>query len=344
MAGPRLQAIFQRQISGDDALLALAQRRFSEAGLGAEYHPNYPEELRDILRFRPSESDRYTVHLPRDIRLLDPTGRDRICAFAAAADARMAGLVVHDQKEVASRFKDYIAAVRQLDARLAFDSEGDGAAVFIEYAAGLEPALFVTLHEAVRDCPRIGACIDIGHMGIFQCGRAFRLEHPDLDVWQCKSHTPELRKYIASVQDACRTALPATLELVTALARLGKPLHFHLHDGHPSSTLSMYGLSDHLSFYEEIPIPFSYRGSHTLPTIFGPLGLQHIVAAARTALADEMLSFTLEIHPPPGRQPLGEYSSLFEHWQDLTNAERMQHWIEVLLRNHRLLQDVVDCT
>ena len=340
MAGPRLQAIFHRQLSGDDALLALAQRRFREAGLGAEYYPENPEELGGILRFQPSGSERYTVHLPRHISLLDPYGLDRICAFAAAADARLAGLVVHDQQEVVSRFEDYVAAVRQLDARLR--GQGCGAVVLIEYAVGLEPAMFVALHEAVRDCPGIGACIDIGHMGIFQCWRAFRREHPGLDVWQYKAHTPELRTHIASIQAACGTALPVTLELVTSLASLGKPLHFHLHDGHPSSTLNMYGLSDHLSFYEEIPIPFSYRGSHALPTIYGPLGLQRVVAAARAALSDDMLSFTLEIHPPQGRQPLGEYSSLFEHWQDLANAERMQYWIEVLLRNHRLLQEA--CT
>jgi hypothetical protein len=220
--------------------------------------------------------------------------------------------------------------------------QGTGPLVLIEYAAGLELAMFVALHEAVRDCPRISACIDIGHVGIFQCQRAFQRKHPNLDVWQLKASTPELCTHIASVQAACGTALPAVLEMVASLSRLNKPLHFHLHDGHPSSTFSPYGVSDHLSFFQEIPIPFGYRGSYALPAMFGPLGLQRIVAAARAALPDEMLSFTLEIHPPAGRQPLGEYTSLFGHWQDRTNAERMQYWIEVLLRNHRLLQDA--CT
>jgi hypothetical protein len=62
MVGPRQQAIFQRLIHGDHALLELAQRRFREAGLGAEYYPDSPEELHDTLRFQPSESDRYTIH------------------------------------------------------------------------------------------------------------------------------------------------------------------------------------------------------------------------------------------------------------------------------------------
>lgn len=337
MAGPRLQAIFQRQIPGDNALLALAQRRFREAGLGAEYHPDSPEELHALLPFQPRDSDRYTVHLPRDIRLLDASGRDRVCAFAAATDERGAGLVIHDQAEVAGRFEDYVAAVRQLDARLRM--QGPGPLLLVEYAAGLEPATFGALHEAVRDCSRVSACIDIGHIGIFQCQRAFQQEHPGLDIWQLKPQNPELRTHIAGVQAACRTALPAVLEMVTTVGRLGKPLHFHLHDGHPCSTFSMHGVSDHLSFFQEIPIPFSNQGSYALPTMFGPVGLHRIVAAARSALPDEMLSFTLEIHPPAGRQPLGEYASLFGHWQDLANAERMQYWIEVLLRNHRLLQD-----
>lgn len=337
MPSPRLQAIFQHQIPGDDALSALAQRRFREAGLGAEYHPCSPEELRGSLRFQPIESAPYTAHLPRDIHVLAPRGRDRICAFAAKADARAAGFVVHDQPEVAGRFGEYVAAVRQLDARLR--AQGTRAPVLIEYAAGLEPATFVALHEALCDCPMIGACIDIGHVGIFQCQRVFQRKHPGLDVWQLKPHTPEFRKHVESIQAACRTALPTVLEMTVYLGRLGKPLHFHLHDGHPSSTFSMFGVSDHLSFFREIPVPFSYRGSYALPTMFGPLGLQRIVAAARSALPDEMLSFTLEIHPPEGRLPLGEYASLFGHWRDLANAERMQYWIEVLLQNHRLLQD-----
>src|SRR5262245_47551232 len=97
--GPRLQAIFHRQVKGDHALLALAQRRFSEAGLGAEFYPNAPEDLRDELRFLPAGDGRYTVHLPRHLRVLEGRdSHDRILAFATAENA--VGLVLHDQPEV----------------------------------------------------------------------------------------------------------------------------------------------------------------------------------------------------------------------------------------------------
>ena len=46
--------------------------------------------------------------------------------------------------------------------------------------------------------------------------------------------------------------------------------------------------------------------------------------------------------PPAGCRELGEYGHLFRHWRDLTNAVRMNDWIDVLLHNHRLLRDA--CT
>ena len=82
-------------------------------------------------------------------------------------------------------------------------------------------------------------------------------------------------------------AVPVVLDVIEGIGAIGKPLHFHLHDGHPSSTFSEYGVCDHLSFFQEIPIPFAHRGAHALPTIFGPLGLLRVVSAAmRTPAAD----------------------------------------------------------
>jgi hypothetical protein len=103
-----------------------------------------------------------------------------------------------------------------------------------------------------------------------------------------------------------------------------------------------FGVCDHLSFFQQIPTPFSYRGAYVLPTIFGPLGLVKVVSAAQRTPSADGLSFTLEIHPPPGRRELGEYQHHFRHWRDLTNAERMNHWIDVLLQNHQLLQEACD--
>jgi hypothetical protein len=53
-------------------------------------------------------------------------------------------------------------------------------------------------------------------------------------------------------------------------------------------------------------------------------------------------SLTLEIHPAEGRRPLGDASSLFGHWRDRTNAERMNHWLAVLAENALLVTDALD--
>jgi hypothetical protein len=118
-----------------------------------------------------------------------------------------------------------------------------------------------------------------------------------------------------------------------------KPVHFHLHDGHPLYR-GAHGVSDHMSFLSEIAIPFEREGRMTLPLMYGPSGLKEIVRKSLEAIGPERLSFTLEIHPPEGREPLGEQEQLFSNWHDRTNAERMNHWITVLLRNHQLLLEV----
>jgi hypothetical protein len=338
MSGPRLHAICHRQIPGDLALLRLAQQRFTQAGLGAEFYPESPEALTEELACAPAPPASYTIHLPRHLRVLDSRSHDQILAFATRFADRAYGMVVHDQPEITSHFAEYVAAARALDQRLAF--AGPGPWVFIEYAAGLETDLFVRLFQALRDCRRISACIDISHIGIRQCQRAFEQRHPGVDVCALKPSNPALAQQVADVQAACRTALPSVLQTVRGVGQLGKPLHFHLHDGHPSSIYSIYGVSDHLSFFQEIPIPFSWEGSRTLPTLYGPLGLASILAEARKVLSGDRLSCTLEIHIQEGRLDLGEYASLFQHWRIKDNAERMNYWIEMLLRNHRLLRAI----
>jgi hypothetical protein len=327
---PRLHAIFHRQVPGDEALLRLAQTRFRAAGLGAEFYPGSPDELAEHLPYRPLDDQPISVHLPRNLRVLDDACHDTICAFARRFPRDAIGLVVHDQPETASRFDDYVAAVRRLDARLR--QQGPGPMLFVEYAAGIPAEAFTALFEAVRDCPRIGACIDISHVGIRQCQLAYEKTHPGEDVCRLKWNSPELPLRIDAVQAACATALPVVCRMISQIGRLGKALHFHLHDGHPASTFSAYGVSDHLSFLFELYVPFSYRGSRTLRLLYGPLGLKTVIDTARAALADELLSFTIEVHPPEGRLGLGEWAGLFSHWRDRENAERMNYWIEVLLR------------
>jgi hypothetical protein len=327
---PRLHAIFHRQIPGDHALLRLAQARFRAAGLNAEFYPTSPDRLAEELAYRPLADQPVTVHLPRNLRVLDAGSHDAICTYAWRFAGDACGLVVHDQPETASRFDDYVAAVRRLDGRLR--TQGPGPTVFIEYAAGVPVEAYTALFEAVRDCPRIGACIDISHIGIRQCQLAWEKAHPGEDICRLKWHSPELPRHIEEVQAACATALPVVCRAVAQIARLGRPLHFHLHDGHPASTFSAYGVSDHLSFLFELVVPFSYCGSRTLPLLYGPMGLKKVIDTARAALSDELLSCTLEVHAPDGRLDLGEWAGLFSHWRDRENAERTNHWIEVLLR------------
>jgi hypothetical protein len=336
MARPLFLGMFHRQIAGDEALLALAGRRFAAAGLGAEFYPGSPDELRRELAYRPGPGP-YTAHLPRGLRLLDASAAEAVLAFAAAAGGAR-GLVVHDQGEVAHQFGTYVQAVKALDRRLA--DQGPGPLLFVEYAAGLEPATFVALFEALRDCRRVGACIDVSHVGIRRCQRAFAAAHPGRDVCHLKPDHAEFAALVEDVQAAVATALPTVLAVVEGVGRLGKPTHFHLHDGHPASTFSAHHVSDHLAFDVAIPVTQPYRGRCSLPLMFGPFGLRRIVQAAKGLLPAEALSFTLEIHPQPGRLLLPTaYGELFKHWRDLGHAEQMNQWIEVLLRNYQWLEE-----
>ena len=71
------------------------------------------------------------------------------------------------------------------------------------------------------------------------------------------------------------TALPTVLELIRRLGAIGKPVHFHLHDGHPL----IAGLPDHFSFLTQVPVPFTYEHRHSLPPLHGPAGLAAIITS-----------------------------------------------------------------
>jgi hypothetical protein len=136
------------------------------------------------------------------------------------------------------------------------------------------------------------------------------------------------------VQAAVAAGLTAVLDLTRALAGQGRPMHYHLHDGHPL----VRGLADHLGFLTRLPVPFEYGGRRSLDPLYGPTGLAAIVRTAVQACGPEMVSFTLEIHQGVGRLPLGDATPLFRHWRDVTNAERMNSWLEVLAQNATLVR------
>lgn len=336
---PRLLALFQKRIDGDDALLELARLRFQEAGLGAEYYAANPEELHWLLKYQPGPEAPVIVHLPREIDLLDWKGRRKLLSFAGEFKDRVYGLVVHDQIEISDRFEEYKAHLAEINGVL--QSLTKSPFLFIEYAAGLTPVFFCKLIEEIRDLAHVSACVDIGHLGIRQARDVFRREHSEEDICALEPSAPLLPEFIDDVQAAVATSLSMVREMSRRLGSLGKPLHFHLHDGHPLSTGSSFGIADHLSFVEEIPIPFAYRGKRSLAPMFGPAGIRKIVTDICAILDRDHISFTLEIHPSGARLRLSDVSHMFNHWLDKTNAEQMNHWLDVLLDNHRLLQGIL---
>ncbi len=335
---PRLLALFQKRIDGDDALLELARLRFQQAGLGTEFYASSPEELKWLLRFRPNDTAPVTVHLPRDINLLEPRYSAWIIHYMTAFEGVVDGFILHDQAEVLT--PPYQTALTEIDQALRNCQTGP--MLFVEYAVGLAPAVFCELHEQLKYLPRVSACIDVGHLGIYYARELYRQSHPRHDICALTPADPELPNLIMDIQNTVEQVLSKVLSVVRQLAGLGKALHFHLHDGHPLSTFSPFGVSDHLSFFSKIPIPFAFKGKKELATMFGPNGLEKIITAVTALLALDQLSFTLEIHPANGRLPLGDAAYLFKHWRITTNAEQMNYWLSVLVENHRLLSAIIN--
>jgi hypothetical protein len=289
--------------------------------------------LDGLMKFRPSEEAPVVVHLPRDFHLAEARSQGRILDFASRFAGRVHGLVLHDHTDMAWHREDTLRAAREMESRLAKIHRCP--MLFVEYAVGLEPNTFAGFFASIRELTRISACIDIGHVGIRQARAAYSEIHPGQDICALKSHDALLPEVMADVEAAVSAASAQVLDLVEMLGAPGKPAHFHLHDAHPLSTFSPFGVSDHLSFLTEIPLRFDYRGRRSMPLMFGPAGLGRIVAKAIEAIG--RVSFTLEIHPTADRLSLADATPLFGHWRDKTNAEQMNHWLSALGRNHALL-------
>ena len=328
--GP-VHALFQQRIDGDDALLKLAGLRFAQMGVAAEVYADSPGHLEYVLQFVPSHARLPMVHLSRRVNVLH--GRDRavVKEFADRFAGRVAGLVVHDKREMAGRTDRLLAAMRELNAHLC--QRPGSPLLFLEYAAGLDRGWFIEVAERLQAAERVSCCIDVGHIGLRQATARFERRHPGLDLKKLSPVDDRLPGLAADVQDAVGGALPHVLDVIGSLGRLGKHVHFHLHDGHPL----IPGLRDHFSFLTRLPIPFTHEGRRSLSTMYGPGGLASIVSAAIWACAPQAVSFTFEIHQVEGRLPLGDAAWLFPHWQDTTNAERMNHWLSVLSENALLV-------
>jgi len=341
---PPVLGLFQKRFEGDDALLRLAALRFRQANLAPEFHASSPEELDGLLGFLPEKSPFAIVHLRREIDLMEPEGRLETAGFASRAGGRIAGVVVHDQPAAAERPDEYVSALEKLESEL--QSVGGINYVFIEYAAMMEPRAFTGIFSRIEGLPHISACVDTGHIGLFAARRAHGMRHPGQDVCGLSPGDPELPDVVEDVEEAVGSALPAVLDTIKslgkALGKTEKPVHFHLHDGHPLMSLSPHGLSDHLSFLGDIPLPFEHKGRRSLGPMFGPRGLSAIVGAALDSFGTRRVSFTLEIHPDGERLALGADAGIFGHWSDLTNAEKTNRWLDVLAKNRALLAEAIE--
>ena len=333
---PKILGLFQKRIDGDDALLKLGRLRFSQAGLGTEFYAETPGELEYLLQFRPGVKTPAAVHLSRRLNILNRDDRSNIADFAAKAAERIFGLVVHDQVETATHQNDYVGALRELDSML---QAKNGPLLFIEYASGLDTKLFVNLFRRIAGLENVSACIDTGHVGIWKTREVFSKMHPGRDICGIRTDDPDLRDLMDDISSSVDRALPETVHVVRELSAIGKPVHLHLHDGHPLSHGGISGVADHMSFLETIPLPFEFRGKRSVDLMYGLSGLSAILRAALEFLAPERISLSLEIHPGNGRIPLEDASCLFDHWRDRTNAEKMNCWLIVLSRNKKLLEE-----
>jgi hypothetical protein len=329
-----IRALFQQRIPGDEALLQLAKLRFVQAGLAAEVYAESPEQLERILGFAPSYEYLPMVHLSRKVNLLHEQDRITVEAFAARFAGRVAGFVVHDNAEMGKQTNTLVDVLQELSGRL--EQKKNSPFLFLEYAAGLDPAWFVEVVERLQHVTRVSCCIDVGHVGIKQACTSFARQHPGLELWTLSAEDDRLPALATDVQRAIQTALPTVLEMTRSLGKIGKLLHFHLHDGHPL----IRGLSDHFSFLIRVPIPFSYAGRRSLSTLYGPGGLKAIVSNALQACGSDSVSFTLEIHQAEGRLPLADAAELFGHWKNIANGERMNYWLYVLAENALLLDEI----
>lgn len=334
---PPILGLFDKRIDGDDALWNLAGLRFRQAGLGAELYADTPGELEGILRFKPPEVSPVTVHLNREINLFEEADRRLALDFAGQFKGRIYGLIIHDQREAEDRLDEYVGILQGMNQEM--DEAAESPIIFIEYAAGLPTASYVALMQSIRELAHISSCLDTGHIGLWHARFLFAQMHPGKDIFDYKSDGSKLPEVIDDIQHAIRSGADEVLRVIRRISRLKKPVHFHLHDGHPLSTFSPFGVSDHLSFLSWIPAPFEHEGKTLFHPMFGPSGLSSVIGESLVLFGPERLTYTLEIHPPEGRLPLGDASHLFDHWSDKENAERMNYWLSILQANQMLVAD-----
>ncbi len=338
---PAVCGIFQKHYKGDDALLQLAAQRLHESGLGFETYAESEADLLSKLRFIPSTTQTCFVHLPRHYKIFSQTDRDRIIEIMSCNHPAFKGSILHDQLDIKDNFEAYISQLKFINSALQ-QQDISGRHLFIEYAAGIDPYLFLRMVEALHPFELISCCIDIGHLGLHLAEKYFSLVHADRPLCHYSPDEPGLSDLIEIMDDSLHKAFRASLTIIEKIISFDKNVHFHLHDAHPLSTVSPYGVSDHLGFLDLLPVPFSFQGRNVLTPMFGPSGIDEILSLIFRCGQIGQSSFTLEIHPQEGRIPLKRHAPLFGHWQDLTNAERMNYWLECMIKNAQLVLQIIN--
>lgn len=303
--------------------------------MAAELYADTPEQLENELRFLPPHPALPVVHLSRHVNLLHEDGQSLVEAFIRQFRGRLLGIVIHDRAEMAAQIPQVVSAMNKITAA---GRRPGCPIVFLEYAVGMEPERFVELAQQLAEIHDASVCIDIGHIGIRESRRRLADMHTNLDLdtlCQEAGHAPEL---ISDVQRATRSSLEVVLDMIRTLGKIEKPLHFHLHDGHPL----IPGLADHFSFLARLPVPFVWEGRFSLEPMYGLRGLSQVLTTIARNCPFDRSSITLEVHQSEGRLPLGNAAKLFAHWKDLTNAERMNYWLSVLADNHVIAVTILD--
>lgn len=335
---PMLYGLMDYLISDDDSLFSLAYERFKEYALGAEFYAPTIESLRKHLEYAPTTLS--MAHLSRKLDLLNKEDRRTIIEFARCFVGKIHGFVLHDQQHAHTHQREYLDALNDLASAL--KTIQGTPIIYIEYASDLNPNAFIDIFSKSDASQSIGVCMDIGHIGTYAARQSFFQKHPGIDICSLSPYHPQLSTYIEALQHALEDALPLCHWTIDRVSELNRPLHIHLHDGHPLWTQSPFGVCDHMSFLDVVPIPFQYRGARYLKTLYGIESLQSIVGRARRKILRNRLTMTLEIHPQMGRLPLTESDRPpLRHWKNIEEAERMNYWLEILIRNANLTRSAI---
>ena len=292
-----------------------------------------PDRLRALREFLPAGAVN-TAHLPYGWNLLNP---DDFAAIAACAQVGgLRGFTLHDSR----RYTEERAAFLEAAGRMAdILARAPGRpTIFIEYVHSDPLAVYRDKMAWLLAVPGFAPCVDAGHVAVEMCRQELQRRCPDIDLNALAPDSPGLAAIIAEVQDTVETTLDKVLDYIGSfLAMKWEKMHFHCHNIHPLSRLSPWPIRDHLSFLQQITLPFPFRGRRVVDGVFNVAGAGRLHARLLRGAKKCDISAMLEIHRQNGRLPLGADGDLFAHWQDLTHAEEMNFHLELIAQSYNVM-------